>query len=176
MHLDLLPAIPNREPDQDGILITDKDVRTWLRSHPMGYAEWFFSRMREAITAAFEAKRMQIHEVPEWQIKTTLHETVQALKRHRDDRRDHQVERVRRVAASEPGRCTRSGVTGMLRSIVVEVSQGQTPPIPMLTQPVPATRRYSWPRPPTGDCIAFKPGGCDRGSCGVAHARPPGRR
>ena len=40
--------------------------------------------MREALTAALEAKSMQIDEVPEWQIKTTLQQTVQALKRHRD--------------------------------------------------------------------------------------------
>jgi hypothetical protein len=84
MHLDLLPAIPNREPGQGGILITDKDVREWLRSNPTGYADWFFEQMREALTAALEAKRVQIDEVPEWQIKTTLQQTVQALKRHRD--------------------------------------------------------------------------------------------
>jgi cyclic GMP-AMP synthase DncV-like protein len=84
MHLDLLPAIPNREPGQDGILITDRDVREWLRSNPTGYADWFFMQMREALTAAFEARSMQIDDVPEWQIKTTLQQTVQALKRHRD--------------------------------------------------------------------------------------------
>lgn len=84
MHLDLLPAIPNREPLESGILITDKEVREWLRSDPTGYADWFFAQMREALTAALEAKNMQIDEVPEWQIKTTLQQTVQALKRHRD--------------------------------------------------------------------------------------------
>lgn len=84
MHLDLLPAIPNRDPFESGILITDKEVREWLRSDPAGYADWFFAQMREALTAALEAKSMQIDEVPEWQIKTTLQQTVQALKRHRD--------------------------------------------------------------------------------------------
>lgn len=84
MHLDLLPAIPNREPGQRGVLITDKDVSEWLRSHPTGYSDWFFNQMREALTAALEAKRTQIDEVPEWQIRTTLQQTVQALKRHRD--------------------------------------------------------------------------------------------
>jgi hypothetical protein len=84
MHLDLLPAIPNREPGQSGILITDKEVREWLPSNPTDYADWFFNQMREALTAAIEAKRTQIDDVPEWQIKTTLQQTVQALKRHRD--------------------------------------------------------------------------------------------
>lgn len=84
MHLDLLPAIPNREPGQDGILITDKDVREWLRSHPTGYADWFFEQMREALTAALEAKGTEIDDVPAWLVKTTLQQTAQALKRHRD--------------------------------------------------------------------------------------------
>lgn len=84
MHLDLLPAIPNREPRESGILITDKEVREWLRSNPTGYADWFFARMREALTEARFAKSIQIDDVPEWQIKTTLQQTVQALKRHRD--------------------------------------------------------------------------------------------
>lgn len=84
MHLDLLPAIPNRVDGKDGILITDKDVRQWLPSNPTGYADWFAAQMREALTAALEEKRMQIDDVPTWQVKTTLQQTVQALKRHRD--------------------------------------------------------------------------------------------
>lgn len=84
MHLDLLPAIPNREPGEDGILITDRDVHDWLQSNPAGYADWFRNQMTDALTAAFEAKRLQVDDVPEWQIKTTLQQTVQALKRHRD--------------------------------------------------------------------------------------------
>lgn len=84
MHLDLLPAIPNREPFENGILIADKEVHEWLPSDPEGYADWFYARMREELTAALEAKRTQIEDVPEWQIKTTLQQTVQALKRHRD--------------------------------------------------------------------------------------------
>ncbi|WP_416955074.1 hypothetical protein ACNKF0_00835 [Nocardioides sp. T5] len=83
MHIDLLPAIPNCDTGV-GILITDKDVRRWLPSHPTGYIDWFKSQMREALVAALEAKSTQIDNVPEWQVKTTLQQTVQALKRHRD--------------------------------------------------------------------------------------------
>lgn len=83
MHLDLLPAIPNLEAP--GILITDKDVVQWQESNPVGYAEWFRLRMLPEFLEAREAKaRFQIDEVPDWQVKTTLQQSVQALKRHRD--------------------------------------------------------------------------------------------
>lgn len=86
MHLDMLPAIPNPELGQSGILITDKGVRAWLPSDPMGYAAWFRRQMQEAYLSerAKLSKRLQIDDVPEWQVKTTLQQSVQALKRHRD--------------------------------------------------------------------------------------------
>lgn len=86
MHLDLLPAVPNRAPGEQGIWITDRDVREWLPSDPAGYAEWFHRRMHAQLVAerAKMAKRLQVDDVPEWQVKTTLQQAVQALKRHRD--------------------------------------------------------------------------------------------
>lgn len=88
MHLDLLPAVPNREPTESGIWITDRDVRRWLRSDPSGYAAWFHSRIEEqAASERFRiamSKRLEIEEVPDWQVKTSLQRAVQALKRHRD--------------------------------------------------------------------------------------------
>lgn len=88
MHLDLLPALPNREPGESGLWITDKDVRQWLQSHPAGYAGWFRGRMElqllEERQRVAMSKRLDIDEVPEWQVKTTLQQAVQALKRHRD--------------------------------------------------------------------------------------------
>lgn len=86
MHLDVLPAIPNPDEGGTNILITDREVRRWLASNPAGYAEWFRSRMREELVAerAVLSKRLDIEDVPDWRVKTTLQQAVQALKRHRD--------------------------------------------------------------------------------------------
>lgn len=85
MHLDVLPAIPVGA-FLDGLLITDKTVRSWQHSNPEGYAEWF----RRCMAVEFReeevrlAKALQIDDVPDWQIKTSLQRSIQALKRHRD--------------------------------------------------------------------------------------------
>lgn len=88
MHLDLLPALPNREPYESGVWITDRDVRQWLQSDPTGYAGWFRQRMEQQLLAERQrvamSKRLDIEQVPDWQVKTTLQQAVQALKRHRD--------------------------------------------------------------------------------------------
>lgn len=86
MHLDILPAIPNLEAGGTNILITDREVRRWLDSNPAGYAAWFRNQMREELIAerAMLSKKLDIEDVPEWRVKTTLQLAVQALKRHRD--------------------------------------------------------------------------------------------
>lgn len=88
-HLDVLPALPNRSLDassQSAIIITDKEVLRWQPSNPVAYADWFHDVMAREIEDKRKviAKRMAIEEVPDWQVKTTLQQTVQALKRHRD--------------------------------------------------------------------------------------------
>jgi hypothetical protein len=87
MHMDVLPAIPN--PDAysgSALLITDRSLRAWQHSDPYGYAEWFRSKMASEFVREREllAKRLQVDDVPSWTVKTTLQQTVQALKRHRD--------------------------------------------------------------------------------------------
>lgn len=90
MHMDVLPAVPDTSPERgsdDGILITDHDVRSWLRSDPLGYANWFRQVALEEVLAkeAFLAERgVDVADVPAWTRKTTLQLAVQALKRHRD--------------------------------------------------------------------------------------------
>lgn len=88
-HIDVLPAIPDLDGGPNAILLTDKELRAWQHSDPIGYAEWFRARMaaefaeqREAVALAIKA--MDIEDVPEWRVKTTVQRTVQALKRHRD--------------------------------------------------------------------------------------------
>lgn len=90
MHMDVLPAVPDTSPERgsdDGILITDHDVRSWQRSDPRGYAAWFKEVAREEVLLkeALLAKRgVDVDEVPDWTSKTTLQLAVQTLKRHRD--------------------------------------------------------------------------------------------
>ncbi|WP_431837052.1 nucleotidyltransferase domain-containing protein [Cellulomonas sp. Y8] len=86
MHMDILPAIPNVDGGGDNLLITDRDVRSWLMSNPSGYAQWFKARMSMSLlaTRAAESKQLDIQDVPTWRHRTVLQRVVQALKRHRD--------------------------------------------------------------------------------------------
>lgn len=87
-HLDILPAIPNREHPPTGILISDTELLRWQISNPKAYADWFFSNMKTVFieNKAIVAKSLNtnIDEVPEWQVKTPLQKCIQILKRHRD--------------------------------------------------------------------------------------------
>ncbi|MEX2393965.1 MAG: nucleotidyltransferase, partial [Actinomycetota bacterium] len=85
-HMDVLPAIPNVSAKPHGIWITDTQLARWQSSNPRGFGEWFRSRMRTEFDAVRGAisKQMDIEDVPDWKIKTTLQRAVQALKRHRD--------------------------------------------------------------------------------------------
>ena len=88
-HIDVLPAIPDPKAGPDAILLTDKSLREWQHSDPIGYADWFHARMAEEFgqlrqEMAASVRAGDVEEVPEWRVKTTLQRTVQALKRHRD--------------------------------------------------------------------------------------------
>jgi hypothetical protein len=85
-HMDVLPAIPNTDAAPNAIWLTDRDLRLWQPSNPIDYADWFHARMRQDFIREREilAKRMDVADVPWWQVKTPLQQTVQALKRHRD--------------------------------------------------------------------------------------------
>jgi hypothetical protein len=98
-HMDILPAIPDHDINEiahmigadlaaGAILITDKELREWQRSNPIGYAEWFKDRMRvqfdrQRLLLA-ESLRAGVEEVPEYKVKTPLQRTIQILKRHRN--------------------------------------------------------------------------------------------
>ena len=86
-HLDVLPALPNPDArSTSAIIITDTELVRWQFSNPVAYADWFHKVMAKEIEEKLKvvAKRMDIAQVPDWQVKTTLQQTVQALKRHRD--------------------------------------------------------------------------------------------
>lgn len=87
-HLDVLPAIPDAAALATCILLTDRDLREWQPSNPIGYAKWFFGQMettlREAREALAKAASLSVEEIPEWRARTPLQRSVQILKRHRD--------------------------------------------------------------------------------------------
>jgi len=45
-HMDVLPAIPNRDRRPTGILLTDTELTRWQCSDPKAYADWFYERMK----------------------------------------------------------------------------------------------------------------------------------
>ena len=88
-HMDVLPAVPDLNGHQNSILLTDRSLRDWQHSNPIGYSQWFRGRMADEFIrlrreAAINMAAMDVEDVPEWKVKTTLQRTVQALKRHRD--------------------------------------------------------------------------------------------
>lgn len=87
-HLDVLPAIPNADMPGDSILLTDTDLARWQHSNPIGYADWFYDRMRTEVVQLREslakAASASVEEIPEWRVRTPLQRAIQLLKRHRN--------------------------------------------------------------------------------------------
>jgi hypothetical protein len=95
-HMDVLPAIPNRESPPTGIMLTDTELTLWQKSNPKAYSEWFYDRMKvifqEKRTSLAEAIQANVEDVPEWQVKTPLQVAIQVLKRHRDIHFQHDTD------------------------------------------------------------------------------------
>lgn len=104
-HLDILPAIPDdfewlvamgipKHLAQHAICLTDKTTwktySDWPKSNPKGFAEWFRERMRRAFEdqrrLIAEAKRAEVQDIPDYEVRTPLQRVIQLLKRHRDVR------------------------------------------------------------------------------------------
>lgn len=87
-HMDVLPCIPDATADSDtAILLTDKQLRNWQHSDPKEYVGWFRRQCAQEFVAersVLAKKAGTVDDVPEWQVRTTLHRVVQVLKRHRD--------------------------------------------------------------------------------------------
>ncbi len=92
-HMDILPALPDEEGEykmnaKDGIIITDKDLHHWQYSNPKGYNAWFKYQMRQSIheekVKLARASTLEVEEIPDNNVKTTLQRAIQILKRHRD--------------------------------------------------------------------------------------------
>lgn len=87
-HLDVLPTIPDLEHLGTGVLVTDTSLFRWQFSNPLGYAQWFYDRMRAVLDEARQmiakARSVDIEDIPVWSVRTPLQRAVQVLKRHRD--------------------------------------------------------------------------------------------
>ena len=84
-HLDVLPTIPDVDHPPTGILLTDKQLYRWQHSNPIGYASWFRTRSEELQRRLVEAalkRHVNVADVPEWEVRTTLQRLVQVLKWH----------------------------------------------------------------------------------------------
>lgn len=81
-HMDILPAIPDHESNDDSLLVPDKELKSWQASNPEGYAQWFFNQMETR--RAIILKEAEVEDIPEHRIKTPLQKAIQILKRHRD--------------------------------------------------------------------------------------------
>src|SRR4051794_12870143 len=124
-HMDFLPSIPDLDAPPDSLLITDRELRLWQHSNPVGFSQWFYAVMAHELreSRVILAKQMQVdvEEVPEWKVKTTLQRAVQALKRHRDlyfAERDHCPASI--IITTLAGRAYRGG--GDLYEVIVAIS------------------------------------------------------
>jgi hypothetical protein len=79
-HMDVLPAAHDAPPS---IKLTDETITDWMYSNPIGYSLWFRARSEEMTRLlAKEARRVNVAEVPEWRVRSTLQRLVQVLKWH----------------------------------------------------------------------------------------------
>lgn len=83
-HFDVLPSIPD-ERVENGIRLSDKDLKNWLFSNPIDYANWFYEQMSDREVQLASAKNIHVEGVPEFPVRTTLQRVVQLLKRSRDE-------------------------------------------------------------------------------------------
>ncbi len=90
-HLDVLPARPSWPPQGTQLLIPDRELMTWLKSNPKGYAEWFEGRSK----TFFTEMRKRVEPLPDHENadeKNSLQRAVQLLKRWRDVRYEKSVD------------------------------------------------------------------------------------
>ncbi len=88
-HIDWLPAIPNSDDTPTGIWLTDKKLHHWQPGNPIAFADWFRDRMLPQFNLRKEAlahnANVDIEDIPDADVRTTLHRLVQVLKIHRNE-------------------------------------------------------------------------------------------
>lgn len=91
VHVDWLPAIGDLDAQQDsGILLTDRKVTRWQFGDPKAYSDWFQQQqimsevmLRKSALAA--AANVDVEDIPDDDVRTTLHRLAQVLKIHRNE-------------------------------------------------------------------------------------------
>jgi hypothetical protein len=82
-HMDVLPAIPDREADSSSaVLLPDRELVEWQHSDPIAYAAWFIQRAERQLL--LKEARAYVQGVPRFGSRQPLQRAVQVLKRHRD--------------------------------------------------------------------------------------------
>ena len=82
-HMDVLPAIPDDDPDSPtAILLPDRELIEWQHSDPIAYAAWFIQRAERQLL--LKEARAYVLDVPRFGPRQPLQRAVQVLKRHRD--------------------------------------------------------------------------------------------
>ena len=81
-HMDVLPAKPGDNHDDEPLKITDKTLNgySFQSSNPKGYAKWFDQRQKEKKGL----QTFSVEKINASSNKTTLQKCIQLLKRHRD--------------------------------------------------------------------------------------------
>lgn len=83
-HLDVLPAVRDRQRGGTCILIPDRKLRDWTRSNPRGFVGWFNDRAEVPVTVE---ERMAADPLPDndpAERRPPLKRAVQLMKRRRD--------------------------------------------------------------------------------------------
>lgn len=92
-HMDILPTIKSSTyNDTKELIMTHKEEKNseyeFRQTNPEAYYEWFVKRMeeeRKKLTEEYAIRnKLEIIDVPEYEIKTTLQIAIEILKRYRD--------------------------------------------------------------------------------------------
>jgi hypothetical protein len=92
-HMDILPVVPDLAHELNASIgdpswLTDKELTRWQPTNPRGFADWFrkisAAEISQRKVEAAKRAEVQVDELPDDQVKTSLQLTVQLLKRHRD--------------------------------------------------------------------------------------------
>jgi hypothetical protein len=82
-HMDILPACPVKDANDDRVKVPDQETSEWTDSNPKGYAKWFERRAEEREPVQFR-EHEPIPDREDADQKAPLKRAVQLLKRARD--------------------------------------------------------------------------------------------
>ena len=82
-HMDILPACPVKDANDDRIKVPDQETSEWTASNPKGYATWFERQAEERESVQFR-EHEPIPDREDANQKAPLKRAVQLLKRARD--------------------------------------------------------------------------------------------